>query len=98
MRQGIDVLPPGAARLHDLRVRELDHALALRGDREHAQLEPAAALPVEQRRIAPRTVDPDDLVLVARDLDLRRGLVDHALPDLRAALLVDERAIDEAAV
>src|SRR6202000_547738 len=93
VRQRVAVLAPRAARRDDLGVGELDRARAVRRDRIDPELEPAAALPVEQRRIAPPALDPDDL-LARVDGDLRRGLVDHAAPDLGAALLVDERAVD----
>ena len=97
VRERVGVLAERTVRRDDLRVRQLDGARPLRGDRIDLELEATAALPVEHRGILPATGHPDDLLGGTCDLH-GRGLVDHALPDLLGARLVDERAFDVAAV
>src|SRR5215216_4702670 len=74
----IGVAAQAALLLDRLRVRKDDPPRSLRRDREDAELEPTAALPLEQRWIVPRAGHPNDVGLGLR---LRRRVLNGAIPD-----------------
>src|SRR5690606_35508071 len=93
----IGVAPHAAGWLEHLAVGQHHAAGAALRDREDPQLEAAAALPLEQRWIAPRTRHPDDLV--ADQLAcLGRRVDDGSAPDGGGPLAIDERPLFELAV
>ncbi len=96
VRERVDEAAQARGRLDDLRVREHDAPRPALRDGEDLQLEAAAALPLEERRIAPGAGHPDDLLLGPGRL--RGRVLDDAAPDGGALVAVDEGAVDQLAV
>jgi hypothetical protein len=96
VRERVDEAAQARRLLDDLRVREHHPPRAAPRDGEDLQLEAAAALPLEQRGIAPGAGHPEDLLLRLRRLG--GGVLDHAAPDGRALVAVDERPVHQLAV